>query len=296
MDLSEIKVFLALCEELHFGRTAERTELSQARVSRLVHALEDEVGGLLFKRTSRRVTLTPLGERLRDRLRPAYERLSEALEDARRMAHEPLGELRIGFTSIAAGTALNHLITAFERRDPDCETTVCEVSIIDPYAALRRGEIDVLVNWLAVDEPDLKIGPAIAYDKRVLAVAADHKLARREAIHLDDIAGCETASLPRTHPVAIEEALLPRTTPSGVSIPRKHIASSLGELATLVAQGLIVHGTVASMATPLVRKDIVLVPIVDLPPLALGLIWRRTHENNRIRALAEAARSLQRPS
>lgn len=293
MDLSEIKVFLALCEELHFGRTAERTELSQTRVSRLVHALEDEVGGLLFKRTSRRVTLTPLGERLRDRLRPAYERLSEALEDARRMAHEPLGELRIGFTSTTAGTALNHLIAAFERREPDCETTLREVSIVDPYATLRRGEIDVLVNWLAVDEPDLKVGPALAYEKRVLAVAADHKLAQCKEIRVDDLAGYEAALLPQTHPAALEEAFLPRTTPSGVPIPRRHIAHSFGELATLVARGLVVQGTVASTAAHLAREDIILVPIVDLPPLALGLIWRRTHENNRIRALAEAALSLQ---
>jgi DNA-binding transcriptional LysR family regulator len=296
MDLSEIKVFLALCEELHFGRTAERTELSQARVSRLVHALEDEVGGLLFKRTSRRVTLTPLGERLRDRLRPAYERLSEALEDARRMAHEPLGELRIGFTSTTAGPALNRLIAAFERSEPDCETTVREVSIIDPYAALRRGEIDVLVNWLAVDEPDLKVGPAITHERRMLAVAADHALAQREAIHVNDIAGCEAVRFPRTFPAALEDALLPRTTPSGVPIPHTRIAHSFGEVATLVARGEIVQGTVASMAARLPREDIVLVPIADLPPLALGLIWRKTHENNRIRALAEAARSLQQPS
>ncbi|HEX7338674.1 MAG TPA: LysR family transcriptional regulator [Rhodanobacteraceae bacterium] len=293
MNLSEIKVFLTLCDELHFGRTAERMGLSQARVSRLVHSLESEVGGMLFKRTSRRVVLTPLGERLHERLRPAYERLSEALEDARRMVHEPLGELRIGFTSTTAGTALNRLIAAFERREPDCETTVREVSIIDPYSALRRGEIDILVDWLEVDEPDLKVGPAIGHDKRVLAVAADHKLARREAIHLNDIAGFDAARLPSTFPSALEEAFLPRTTPSGAPIPRTHIVHSFAEYATLVARGLVVQGTVASMAAGLPREDIVLIPIADLPPLALGLIWRKAQENDLIRAVAEAARSLQ---
>jgi DNA-binding transcriptional LysR family regulator len=293
MDLSEIKVFLALCDELHFGHTAERTGLSQARVSRLVHSLESEVGGMLFKRTSRRVVLTPLGERLRDRLQPAYERLSEALEDARQMAHQPLGKLAIGFTSTTAGTALNRLIAAFEQRQPECEVALREVAISDPYAGLRRGEIDVLANWLAVDEPDLRVGPAIAYEERVLAVAADHKLARRETIHVNDIAGCETARLPRTFPAALEKTFLPRTTPSGVPIPRTHAAHSFGELATLVARGLIVQGTVASRAAQLGREDIVLIPIVDLPPLALGLIWRRTRETNLIRALVEAARSLQ---
>jgi DNA-binding transcriptional LysR family regulator len=293
MDLSEIRIFLALCEELHFGRTAERTGLSQARVSRLVHSLEDEIGGLLFKRTSRRVMLTPLGERLRDRLRPAYERLSEALADARQMANKPIGELRIGFTSTTAGTALNRLIAAFDRRQPDCEVTPREVSITDPYAALRQGEIDVLVNWLAVDEPDLIVGPAIAYEERVLALAADHPLAKRKNIHVNDLAGYEAARLPRTHPAALEEAFLPRATPSGVPIPRTRSAHSFGELATLVARGLVVQGTVASSAALLGREDIVLLPIADLPPLPLGLIWHRTHENKLIRALAEAARSLQ---
>jgi DNA-binding transcriptional LysR family regulator len=293
MDLPGIRVFLALCEELHFGRTAERVGLSQARVSRLVHSLEDEVGGMLFKRTSRRVTLTPLGERLRDRLQPAYERLSEALADARRMAHEPLGELRIGFTATTAGTVLNRLIAAFESDYPDCEVTLSEVSISDPYAALRQGEIDVLVNWLAVEEPDLMTGPAIAYEERVLAVATDHKLAKRKAIYVNDLAGCEVARLPRTFPAALEEKFMPRATPSGVPIPRTRIAHSFGELATLVARGLIVQGTVASMAAQLAREDIVLIPIVDLPPLALGLIWRKARENKHIRALAEAARSIE---
>jgi DNA-binding transcriptional LysR family regulator len=293
MTLSEIEVFLTLCDELHFGHTAERMGLSQARVSRLVHALESEVGGMLFKRTSRRVVLTPLGERLRDRLEPAYERLSEALEDARQMAHEPLGELRIGFTSTTAGMALNRLIAAFDSRQPDCEATLREVAIADPYAALRQGEVDVLVNWLAVDEPDLKAGPAIAYEKRVLALAADHPLAKRTEIHVNDLAGCETVRLPRTFPVALEKAFLPRMTSSGVPIPRTREAHSFGELATLVARGLVVQGTVASSAAQLAREDIVLIPIVDLPPLALGLIWRRTHENSLIRALAEAACSLQ---
>jgi hypothetical protein len=110
---------------------------------------------------------------------------------------------------------------------------------------------------------------------------------------VNDLAGYEVARLPRTFPTALEEAFLPRTTPSGVPIARTRIVHSFGELATLVARGLIVQGTVASTAAQLAREDIVLIPIVDLPPLALGLIWRRARETKLIRALAEAARSLE---
>jgi DNA-binding transcriptional LysR family regulator len=290
MELSEIKTFLALCDELHFGHTAERMGLSQARVSRLVHSLEIEVGGMLFKRTSRRVVLTALGERLRGRLRPAYERLTEAMADAQQMAHKPIGKLRIGFTAIAAGVALNALIAAFEARHPDCEVLLREVLWSDPYAALRRGEIDVLVNWLAVNEEDLKVGPAIAHDERVLVVAADHELAKHEAVRVDDLAGYEVTRWPESFPATIADALAPPTTPSGVPIPRIHIIHTPGEIETLVARGSVVHPTVASLGAKLARKDIVLIPIVDLPPLALGLIWRTTGENNLIRAIVEAAR------
>lgn len=293
MTLSEIKVFLTLCDELHFGHTAERTGLSQARVSRLIHSLESEVDGMLFKRTSRRVVPTPLGERLRDRLKPAYQHLMDALADAQQMARRPIGTLRIGFTTPAAGMELNELVTAFESRQPDCEVILREVSWSDPYAALRRGEIDVLVNWLEVDEADLKTGPAIAQDERILVVAANHELAKRKEIHVSDLAGYGVTGWPQSFPAAIADALVPPTTPEGVPIPRTHVIHTVGEIATLVARGSVVHPSVASMGAKLTRRDNVIIPIVDLPPLVLGLIWRRTRENNLIRAVAEAARSLQ---
>jgi len=71
MTLAQAEAFLVLCDELHFGRTAERLFLSQARVSRLIASLEAEVGGALFERTSRRVRITPLGEQLRARRQAA---------------------------------------------------------------------------------------------------------------------------------------------------------------------------------------------------------------------------------
>ena len=83
VDTAEIEVFLALADELHFGRTAERLRIPQPRVSRLVSALERRVGGALFERTSRRVRLTPLGEQLRDQLQPTYKDLTAALDGAR---------------------------------------------------------------------------------------------------------------------------------------------------------------------------------------------------------------------
>jgi DNA-binding transcriptional LysR family regulator len=294
MDTAEIEVFLVLCEELHFNRTADRLRMPQPRVSRLVAALEHRVGGALFERTSRRVRLTPLGERLLDQVQPAYARLTAALADARTAARETTGVLRIGFTATASSEPLTRLVEAFEARSHR-HAVMDVVSNFDPYSALRRGELDVLVNWLAVDEPDLTAGPAIAYQDRVLAVARTDPLAARPSVSVEDLAGRDVALMIPGFPRALYDAIIPPRTPSGRDIPRTQPVRSIHELVSLVARGRIVHPTAAGIPM-LGRDDITLVPITDLPPLPLGLIWVTAHDNARIRALAETARSLRRPA
>ena len=93
-DLREIRVFLVLAEELHFGRTGERLRLTPSRVSQMIRTLEARLGGSLFDRTSRRVRLTPLGERLRDQITPAYEQLERAFHETRNAATGIAGTLR----------------------------------------------------------------------------------------------------------------------------------------------------------------------------------------------------------
>lgn len=89
------------------------------------------------------------------------------------------GTLRIGLTVATGGQALTRLATAFGAAHPDCQVTLTEEGIADPYGPLRRDDIDVLVNWLAVDEPDLTAGPVIDRCDRALAVAADHPTSPR---------------------------------------------------------------------------------------------------------------------
>jgi DNA-binding transcriptional LysR family regulator len=86
MGMAHVQAFLALAEELHFGRAAELLHVSQPRVSRLIAALERQVGGKLFERTSRKVTITPLGQQLLAELRPAYEQMHAALDHTQRTA------------------------------------------------------------------------------------------------------------------------------------------------------------------------------------------------------------------
>lgn len=290
MELIQIEAFLALAEELHFGRTAARLGLSTPRVSRLVTALEREVGGTLFDRTSRRVCLTPLGRQLREGWQPAYARLRACLEEARATARQPAGTLRIGFTPTTGGAAMTRLVRAFSARHPGCRVHLQETGLCDGYQSLRRGRIDVLVNWLALDEPDLTAGPTIDHQDRALAVARQHPLARRASVSTEDIADHETVWTPPS-PRAFYDALIPPRAPSGRPIRRTRLVHGLHETLALVAAGHIVHPTVASLSLAQ-RSDITLVPIADLPALPLGLIWHTAHENARIRALASVAAGL----
>ena len=288
MDLTQVRTFLILAEELHFGRAAERLGLSQPRVSRLIASLEREVGGALFDRTTRRVRLTPLGARLREGWQPSYGQLLTALDNARATARQDSGTLRVGFTLTTGGTALTQLVRAFTTAYPDCEVQMRETGVWDLYGALRRDEIDVLVSWLAVDEPDLTAGPAIESRARALAVSRDHPLAAPGLASAEDMASYETVIPP---PGAVYDALVPPRTPSGRPVRRSHAVPGLHETLALVASGQIVHPTVAGL--PLAqRSDITLLPFTGLPPLRLGPIWCTAHENARIRAFADIAATL----
>ena len=272
MDTQQVEAFLAVADELHFGRAAEVLVRSRPQVSKLIASLEREVGGALFDRTSRRVRLTPLGTRFRDQLRPGYSQIQAALADARAAATQASGILRLGFTVTTGGKALTRLVTEFESAHPGCQVTLTEVDIGDPYAPLRRDEIDVLVNWLAVDEPDLTAGPVIDRCDRALAVAAGHPLAASPHVSAEDLASLDMARIPPSFPTALHDALLPPRTPSGRPTRRILEVRGLHHTLALVASGHIVHPTVASL--PLAqRPDITLIPITGLPPLPLGLIW-----------------------
>ena len=294
VELRELRIFLTLAEELHFGRTAQRLGVSQPGVSEAVRLLESRLGVRVFDRTSRRVRLTPAGERLQCDLRPALAALEEALADTSELSRSVGGLLRVGFVLTTEGPALSRLIAAFHDRYPGCEVRPHEVETFDAYRPLRRDDIDVLCNWLAVDEPDLTAGSVFAYYPRALAVTPSHRLARKRTVSVEDLADEEVALLPESTPRAVYDLLVPPHAPSGRPIRRTQPVETINEILSLVALGRIVHPT--SSAVPIFnRDDIMLIPIDDLPPIPLGLVWSTRRENSRIRALNETAGALLAP-
>ena len=289
VELRELRIFLTLADELHFGRTAERLGVSQPSVSEAIRLLERRVGARLFERTSRSVRLTSAGTGLKQRLTPVFEMLDRALAETHEAVNGVSGELRIATTETTFLPPVLRLISAFEAAYPACTARWVEAAFPAVYTQLRRGQADVLIGWLAVDELDLTAGPPIASYDRVLAVARHHRLADRESVSAEELADEQVDCLDGPMPQALVDAIIPPRTPSGLTIKRTPSGSTFTQALAEIALGRFVHPTMRGI-TQFERDDIVLVPIRDLSPLPLGLIWRTAAEDARIRALVEVAR------
>lgn len=291
VELRELRIFLVLAEELHFGRAAEVLGISQPAVSEGVRVLERRLGRRLFERTSRTVHLTPVGVDLQRRLSPLYQTITNTLSQVADGSGPVAGRLRVGFVSTTEGPALQRLVGAFEARHPGASVLLSEADPWDPYRGLRRGEIDVLAGWLAVEEQDLHAGPAFSSLDRVLAVGRRHHLANHPSVSLEALGDELVMRPPASLPPALADAILPPRTPSGRPIARAVPVRTIAEIFALVAQGRIVHPTVRGLPAAH-RGDIALVPIRDLAPLSMGLIWRAGQDSAAIQALAATASGL----
>jgi DNA-binding transcriptional LysR family regulator len=275
MEMREIEAFLAVATELHFGRAAQRLRVTTSHVSQTIRTLERRIGGKLLERTSRRVSLTPLGKHLHESLAPAYAQLLAVFADARRQAAAVRGELRVGYHTMTAGGAFTALAAQFEAEYPECEISLIEVPLKDPYAPLTRGEIDVLVTWRPAEElPDLLVGPRVDSQPHMLAVASDHPLAARDGISIEEVADWPiTHTGEAIHP-ALLHAVAPEATPGGRPLRRSVTSHSLHDTVRLVATGRTVHLTVAPFRAYGAEGLVTTVPIADLPPLDRVLMWR----------------------
>ncbi|GAA3017879.1 LysR family transcriptional regulator [Streptosporangium longisporum] len=290
MELRDIEIFLTLAEELHFGRTAERLGVSQARVSQAVGRQERRLGVVLFDRTSRRVTLTPVGRRLREDLQQALDLLRAGLARAEAAG---LGSqtLRLGVFG-HAGHELRPLVDAFRTRHPGIDVRFGEINGSDPFTALRTGDHDAHVLWLPVAEPDLTVGPVVFTAGRVLAVPADHPLAGRGTASLEDLADNHVVDLGPDAPAYWVESMVPTRTPLGRRVPRGPAARTFHEILSLVAAGDCVHplGEVAARYNN--PPGVVFLPLRDAPVLRWALTWRSAADGPALRALARTAADL----
>jgi DNA-binding transcriptional LysR family regulator len=290
VELREVQTFLILAEQLHFGRTAERLGLTQSRVSQVLRSLERKLGGQLLHRTSRQVTLTPLGRRLLTELGPAYDQLTVVLARIQESNRRLEGVLRLGIYGVAGGQHMAAIIDAFETHHPACELQISELSFPDPLGPIRGGLVDVLAMRLPIDRPDLTVGPILSREPRVLAVARDHPLADRARVSIEDVADYQVA--PLDGPEELIEEFVPRRTPSGRPIRRARHTHSPYEVVTLIARGKIVHPTVPSFAAYAGHPNLVYIPLTGMKPSRTALVWRRGTADPRLREFVRITRAV----
>ncbi|MEU1133911.1 LysR family transcriptional regulator [Streptomyces sp. NPDC005900] len=278
LEIRELECFLVLAEELHFGRTGERLYVSQSRVSQLLAALERRIGARLVERTSRRVGLTPLGERFLAELRPSYDELAASVERARAAARGVEGTLRIGFQG-TADARLTGAITGFQERHPGCVTQIVEIPFADPFGAVRRGEVDAAIVLLPVAEPDLVLGPVLAGERQTVAVSVRHAFAGRDLLSAAELTETPLIAAAAPAPAYWRAA----HAPSDVPAPE---VRTLQEGLTLVAADRGAMLLCRPTAEYHGRRDVAFVPVEGLPDSVLGMVWHRDGETGRVREFA----------
>src|SRR4051812_12539158 len=188
MELRQLEIVVALSEELHFGRTAERIHLSQPALTQALSRFESQLGARLFERTSRRVTLTPAGAALVPRARALLEQATDAADLVGRVARGEQGTVRLGVVGSAMLSLLPELVRTVGTRHPGVEFDIREEIGAAQVEALRQRRLDLGILHVA-EGAHLEGLRVVQLRAEPLAVAlpADHRLARRAMLRLSEL-------------------------------------------------------------------------------------------------------------
>jgi len=237
MELRTLRSFLAVAEELHFGRAAERVGVSQPSLSQHIARLEAELGTALFERTSRRVRLTSAGAALIPGARRAVIEVERAARAARDAASGGSGELLIGALGSALNGALPPLVRAFTAQNPDVDVDIRQLDTAEQLAALQDRRLDVGFIRSAQPAPGL-IVTTIAEEPLVAVLPADHPLAADPALALDALADEPFVFWPRQASVDFYDDVINACRHVGFSPRVKFEAHGAETLLGLIAAGL----------------------------------------------------------
>ncbi|MGM7671612.1 LysR substrate-binding domain-containing protein [Microbacterium sp. A93] len=290
MEVNKARAFLAVADELHFGRAAVRLHIAQPPLSRMIRALEQEIGAELFERNPRRVSLTPVGAAL---VEPARELVmqSERMTDlVRRVLRGETGRIRLGF----AGASVNSLVSVLVRRmracRPDVAVELYGVEFSQPgLERLMSGSLDaILGRWDTLPEDvDSRV---VAREELLIALPEDHPLVTVDAVTADDVIDEPWVVLPGGGGATLSSRLQEFAS-RGPFLPR-----IVGTAADSATQLLMVDAGNGIALTFSGVRDNVPVHTVAFRPIAptLGavdvrLAWRRADVNPALAALTEIA-------
>ncbi len=286
--LRDLRYFVAVAEELHFGRAAERLHLSQPALSKQIRSLETTLRAQLFRRDRRQVELTAAGTALyavaRDLLRDWDEGVA-VVADAAALESRVL---RVG-TLTSIGRALYPaIIDHFAKRQPGWQVELRSFGWGDATGGLRDQASDAAFVWLPVDDPLIEC-EVLAVERRFVALSAAHPLAGRSSVSFAEIAGEPVAALPASAGPA-RDFWLAVSAREGVPVRVAAEVNSADEVFEVVASGAAITLLAEGNAAIYARPGIVCVPVSDLAPARLAIAWRRGDRRLAVREFVRACR------
>ena len=283
--VGHLRCFVAVAEELHFGRAADRLGMAQPPLSQRIKRLEGELGVRLFDRSSRKVQLTAPGRLLLDEARDLLARVDRVYSVAERARLGETRTVRAGVPSDLGGRVVAALLAAFRDRRPDLRLDLRETGTAEQVRALAEGTLDAGLVRHPCDTRGLELGPMLGLPLGVL-LPAGADLADAAEVHLADLGGRDVVLPPRTEAPAAHDDLLATCRRHGYAPAAVHEARH-----PQFALGLVLAGTAVALvprtadAAGAVWRPLVGEPLIRRTSCA----WRRTRDPEHARALTDFA-------
>ncbi len=288
MELRQLRYFIAVAEELHFRRAAERLHMSQPPLSQQIRALEDELGFTLLTRTRRRVELTPAGEAFLRDARALLSELDGAVATARRIDAGQTGRLRVGFVGSALLSIVPGTVERFRASRPGVAIELRERSTVDQLRAVAAGVVDVgLVRPPIEDDGPLR-AQTVLRERTVAALPAAHPLASLSRVPLRRLAAEPQVMFPRDQAPGFHDLLIAALAGTGAG-PR--VIQYAPEMLTII--GLVAAGTGVSLVPASVSRlaldGVTYRPVTGAPHSELVAITRAGDDSALVRAFVAQA-------
>lgn len=281
MELRHLRYFVAVGEEEHYGRGAQRLRVAQPALSRQIQDLEEEVGFKLFDRLSRGVKLSTAGKLFLEEARRILQQVDDATRRSKRVAAGQSGTLRAGFIeSMSWHGVVPDSFRQFRERLLDAELQIKPLSSLEQIQAVRTGQLDAgfLFTIANIDRELAQLD--IALVNLMLAVPKGHPLAKSKALRLRDLSTASFIWFPRRESPHFYDRLMHACFRGGLKSPRI-VQEGLNEatILSLVSCGLGV-AFVSSATRWRCPESVVLVSVTDLKlPLPFALIWRKDNDS-----------------
>ena len=283
MELRHLRYFVAVAEELHFGRAALKLHIAQPPLSQQIRQLEEELGVALFHRTSHHVSLTEAGKFFLDEVRHIFVQLDEASRTTQRIGNGEEGYLRFGFIDSAIYDVLPGLLQRYRTHFPKVEMILRQMSSWEQIDALRNNQLDLGIVRPPVPNISLEM-VTLREEPFVVILPLEHPLANQKRISLSALAEEPFVLFARQIKTDFVEQVRRLCFQAGFEPYVVQEVQEMQTLVGLVASGLGVSLVVASTRN-LLNRGVAYRPIEDVTEKAkLVVAWRRDDKKETLQA------------